>query len=89
MESKSKVFVKLPCEVGISVWVLMQLTPRTYELIECNVESFTISDSMKAYAVLKRIRTKGFESVFTVAVEDFGKLVFLRATDYFIDSKFT
>ena len=73
--------VELPCEVGTSVWIWVKLVADHSELVECRVENFLVTDSMKVFANLKRLRPKGFDSIYTVAAQDFSKYVVFEKED--------
>ncbi len=70
-----KILVELPCKVGDHVWIDIVLTPRCSELVECKVVNFVVKESMKIFAVMKRLRPKGFDSVYIVSVDDFSRYV--------------
>lgn len=76
-----KTVIELPCEVGSSVWIWVKLVADHSELVECRVENFLVTDSMKVLANLKRLRPKGFDSTYTIAAEDFSKYVVFEKED--------
>lgn len=83
MKDRSKT-VELPCEVGDSVWVALFWTTSYLgydELIECRVESFKVTDDMKVYVVLRRLRPEGIDCVFTLSAEEFQKYTVFEKKD--------